>query len=335
MNKKQPKNLTNLGLDLGYGNIKLFGRAGSIVLPSHVAASQGHVLSHLGGLAADDRPLAITVDDQPYYVGSGAHRWGRPIENLDYERLTGSPEIRALLYGSLTQYMASAEITSSLCLYVGLPLEPLSAAEADVQATVAAIRKWLLGVHIWQSPAGDHRVNIERVEVTSQPAGAYFDYILDDNGRPHPARAGQLQNEIGVVSIGFNTVERMVIQSGRPVQKFTAGSTAGVRRLLERINEQSDNLYSLGELDDLLRAGGLDTRHAIDDWARQVGGELERSWGTSWRRFAHVVLVGGGAVLLNGRLLPKFAGRASVPDQPVMAIARGLYKLSLAQGQRV
>jgi hypothetical protein len=323
----------NLGLDLGYGALKLYGRAGGVQLPSQIAAAQNHAVANLAGLDAEERPLLVEVNNQPYYVGMNAHSWGRPIENLDYDRLTGSPEIYALLYGALTHYLALEALPESAAItfYVGLPLEPLSGGEAEVKETLVAVRKWLTGVHVWKANGVRYRFQVERVEVTSQPAGAYFDYILDDAGRPHPQRAANLKNEVGVISIGFNTVERMVILGGKPVQKFTAGSTAGVRRLLERINEQDGGHYSLGELDTMLRNDELITRNAIDEWARQVGGELERTWGTSWKRFAHVVVVGGGALLLNGRLLPKFAGKAAIPDDPVLAISRGLYKLAQAQ----
>lgn len=326
----------NFGLDLGYGAIKLFGHAGGLELHSYVATAGAQAVAALTGLEADERPLQITVSGQPYYVGANAHAWGRAIENLDYDRLTGSPEIYALMYGAFTHYAAREPIpeTASVAVYVGLPLEPLSGDEARVQATVTAVRKWLRGVHVWHANGVLHRLNIERVEVTSQPAGAYFDFILDDNGRPHPHRAGYLQQEVGIISVGFNTIERMVIRGGKPVQKFTAGSTEGVRRLLERINQAADGLYSLGELDALLRAGGLETRGVMDEWARQVGGEIEKSWGATWRRFAHTILVGGGTVILNGRLLPRFEGKASVPDDPVLAIARGLYKLALFKETR-
>jgi hypothetical protein len=329
------------GLDLGYGALKLYGRAGGIQLPSHVAAAQGHALTDLAGLEGTDRPLHIDTGGQAYFVGAGAHAWGQPIESLDYDRLTGSPEIVALLYGAFSLYMEQAAVSAlkPITLYVGLPLEPLSVDPAAVQETLEAVRKWLCGVHVWAADGINHKINVGRVEITSQPAAAYFDYILTGDGRPHPGRASQLKSEVGVISIGFNTLEIMVVQNGRPVQRFTGGSTTGVRRFLERLNDQLGGHYSLGELDTLLRQGQLNSllsadslqSRATDEWLRQITGQVEKRWGTAWRRFAHTVIVGGGAILLNGRLLHKFGGRASVPDEPVLAISRGLYKLALAQ----
>lgn len=46
-----------------------------------------------------------------------------------------------------------------------------------------------------------------------------------------------------------------------------------------------------------------------------------------------IVIVGGGAVLLKDSRPYKFNGKAFVPDRPVLAVARGLYKLLLNQGR--
>lgn len=324
------------GLDLGYGAIKLFGRGGGVEMPSHIATGGSQVAANLADIEATERPYLISITPhQPYYVGLNAHAWGRPIENLDYDRLVGSVEIQAMVYGAMTTYMQTCEAipeTAEITLYVGLPLEPLSGNKSDVDAVVSAVKKWLIGVHHWRADSAAYQLNVKEVHVATQPMGAYFDYILTDDGRPHPQHAAHLGKEVGVVSVGFNTVERQVFQSGAFIPKYTAGSQDGVRRLLERVNGRYGGLYSLGELDTALRLNNLDIHQDVEDWARQVLGKVEQSWGRDWQRFAHIILVGGGAVLLNGRLSAKFVGKSAVPDDPVIAIARGLYKLAVAKG---
>ena len=61
---------------------------------------------------------------------------------------------------------------------------------------------------------------------------------------------------------------------------------------------------------------------------------IEKQWGKAWKRFAIVLIMGGGAVLLENSLPYRFNGRAYVPDEPVQAIARGLYRLTLLQQAR-
>ena len=49
-------------------------------------------------------------------------------------------------------------------------------------------------------------MTVEQVLVTSQATAALYDYVLDDDGRFLPNRASHLNEEIGVVSVGFNTL---------------------------------------------------------------------------------------------------------------------------------
>ncbi len=327
-----------IGLDLGMGACKLYGPHGGVQMPSHVAVADGRVVGRLVGMKSAAPPLKIGVGGHSFYVGQDAHDWGRPVESLDYERLSGAPEMRAIVYAALMAYMSKYKlliIDEPLTVWVGMPLEPLTGDAATVRATVGKVRDWLRGRHEWiwtddnvsELPMA---VEVADVRVTSQPTGALFDYLLDDSGQFVPERKGHLKAEVGVVSVGFNTVELLAIQDLTPVNRFVAGTTAGVRRLLEMLN--GDGYYSLGEMDGRLRSGALDVKSALPIWGREVSGAIEKTWGRAWRRFGAVITVGGGALLLNGEL--NFAGKQYMPDDPVMSIARGLYKMSKMQEGR-
>jgi hypothetical protein len=116
------------------------------------------------------------------------------------------------------------------------------------------------------------------------------------------------------------------------VSRFTAGDTLGVRRLLEVCRGTAD--YSLAELDMLLRRGSLDLDGATQVWGSEVVGFIERHWGSTFRRFQAVVAVGGGVVLLREALLRRFRDRMHIPDDPIIATARGLYKYARMMARR-
>lgn len=324
--------MNSFGIDLGMGACKVWGEQGGLQLPSHVATVSGRVVTRLAGMRQSKPPMKVTVDGRDYYVGLGAHEWGRPVESLDYERLTGAPEMLAIFYGAMTQYMQTYEsVDEPVTLYVGMPLEPLSNPET-AKKTVQDVRQWMKGNHAWIVDDEPYLLTVEDVKITSQPTGALFDYLLDDTGKFINGRKGHLKKEMGIISVGFNTVELLVIQDLAPVQRFTAGSTSGVRRLLELVN--GEGLYSLGELDGQLRNRQLDIKDTVPIWAREVNGQIERTWGNAWRRFAKVVTVGGGAVILNGQLTTRFAGKVHLPDEPVLSIARGLFKMAQMQERK-
>jgi len=315
-----------LGEDLGMGANKLFGAAGSLQVLSQVATSSGPRLGNAVGLRQRARPLEIKTEHGAFYIGDGAHDYGRPVENLDFDRLTGAPEMRALLYGSLTRYQQQyGPITLPIVMMAGLPLQMMSGDLAKEYAN--QVRNWLKGMHTWKADGQEQRIEIAEVRLAPQPVGALFDYILDEKGNFIQERASLLRQEVGILSVGFNTLELLVVRDRAPVDRFTAGQTVGVRRLLELLNSQG--AYSLGELDSALRAGRLDISAVLPVWAREVNGEIEKRWGAAVKRFSRVLVVGGGALILKEALTRQFAGKAIVLDDPVLSIARGLYKLLL------
>lgn len=81
---------------------------------------------------------------------------------------------------------------------------------------------------------------------------------------------------MGIISSGFNTLELLTVNDRTVVQAMTAGRTLGVHRLLELLN--GDNLHTLGELDTKLRSSKLEIRQAIPVWAREVTGQIEKTW---------------------------------------------------------
>ena len=93
-------------------------------------------------------------------------------------------------------------------------------------------------------------------------------------------------------------------------------------------------MYSLAELDAQLRDRRLDISSALPVWQSEVIGFVEKQWGSSPVRFGAVVVVGGGAILLREGLLRRYKDKAHVPDDPVIATARGLYKYMLMYARR-
>lgn len=324
-------NLTPLGIDAGNGAFKLYGAPGGLEFVSQAATNGTQKVLSTLGLRKSKAPLAIHNESGSFYVGAGAHDFGRPVESLDVDRFNGTPEMKALLHGALTRYQQQyGNFSAPLAVVAGLPNEVLTGEQAE--QNVENVKRWLRGMHTWTADGEPFSVEIAEVKAASQVTGGLFDYLLNAEGQFIPERKGAFNSEVGVITIGFGTVELMVVRNREIVQRFTSGAASGVRRLLEIVNGQ--RLYSLGEMDMQLRSGQLNLSSALPIWEREVTGVIEKQWGTAWKRFAAVLIMGGGAILLKDSLPHRFNGRAYLPDEPVQAIARGLYRLTLLQQAR-
>jgi hypothetical protein len=321
-----------LAVDAGYGNTRIYGAKGGVTLPSLVATNGAKTVSKW---AADDlkramhaaKPTLIQTESGDYYIGPGGHEAGQPVENLDLDRMTG-PEMKALLYGALSAYGAPRATR----LIVALPIAMAFGEDGD--RAKDQVKAMLQGDHAWWIAGADgekdkqHSITIPEVVVTSQPAGAMFDYLLTAKGEmPPDKKLIRRAKAFGILSLGFNTIEMMVVEEGRLIEKNVAGETKGVRYLLELLNERQ--AYSLGELDAKLRAGRLDATPALARWQREVMGQIEKHWSRAIPRLAEVFVVGGGTFLIRDALLAKFKDKLVIPDDPILSIARGCYKYTL------
>ncbi|MEM8863239.1 MAG: hypothetical protein AAGD96_33430, partial [Chloroflexota bacterium] len=167
--------VTNIGLDLGFGNFKMVGEGGSVIVPSHIAIETGKEY-RVDGLNSGKRPLSIEVDGVKYFAGERAHEWGTAIENVDSDRLLGSPEAQVLMYAAFAKYMKLSDVTTMIgvVVAVGLPLELSKAEEARKNAS--KVKGWIVGDHSWLADGIEYTLSIRQVFVTSQASGVIQDY---------------------------------------------------------------------------------------------------------------------------------------------------------------
>jgi len=319
------------GWDVGYGKSCLYGSDGGNAVVSHVSEAKAQQID-FKAIGADSKIRAqlITNGIGRYWVGLGASELGSVSTRTDYDRIAGSPEVRALLYASLGKFTLSWQ--DRVHLVVGVPLGFVTG--DNVAERIASLKGWLTRdkeqakAHQWQDGRKDHVANIGRVSVLSQAQAAYLDYVLNDDGTEND---NAVAGEVGVISIGHNTVEMVAIADGEVVKRFACAENAGVRKMLTTINNSLGGGYEIAELDVKLREGKLDYAKAAESWSSNLEGVIERGWGMAHARFAKVVAVGGGVRFALPMLKRVFGNRLVQSDDAIQSVARGLYKFGVSQ----
>ena len=315
-----------LTLDLGTACIKVYGLMGGMVMPSTVASFSAAIINRNHrerSCKLTYPPMLIESDRGAYYVGKAAHDWGLPVQDVDWDWMTGSAELMSLFYGALTRYQAKGDVA----LRVALPVAALK--EPRTRRQVTAL---LVGSHRWYWDGCERCVTVRSVYTTSRPLAAMLDYYLTDQGTLAFHRLLPPGGDIGIADVGADTVELTVMRGNSPTQSFAACKELGLRRLMELANHDGD--HSLTDLGAQLRAGGLDLVQALPVWQNELLGYIESQWGRSEGRFKAVVVVGGGAELLREPLVRKFGIKTFIRHYPIIASARGMYKNALMRGRR-
>ncbi len=326
-----------MSYDMGLGAAKLSGRKGDIHLPAHVALYDGNKVTaddvRLEAEASHSRPLLIALkpDGQSaFWVGKGAMDWGDGQDARDVERLTDVPEARAAFYAALTRYIhRHGPFEAPLKLVAGVPFDAVSGDQGE--ANKRAIEGWLTGEHRWYvgRQRKPYAVTVAQARATRQGKGALYSYALDSDGRLIAARVPEAKGEIGVISIGFRTVELEIFRNYAPVPNRAGNAAIGVHRLAELAKRQERRHYKLGELDEMLRAGTLDVTEAKAAWHNDLRSLIENVWDDVWPRLPKIIVVGGGVYQTQEWLMRTFGHRCYVPSEPVLAIAQGLRRIGL------
>ena len=324
-----------LGCDPGYGGLKLYGEGGGRLTLAHVVEAR-ETTYDFGAIGMSDtfgKSAARKIGNGigSYWVGAGATQYGRSPTRLDFDRLSGSTEIKALLYAGLSGCKLKWNDQIHLC--VGVPLGFVAGDQAKTR--VAELRGWLTRsgetdpVHRWTDNDEIKSARITHVSILAQAHAAYLDYTLNMDGEENE---NALSETVGVISLGSNTVEMIALDSGELMPKYFHSESKGVVRMLEAINREQRTKRELAEIDLDLRSGKIErdiVARAGASWSNEISGVVASAWGNA--QFAKVLVVGGGVRFAIPKLKQIFGTRLVLSAEPILSISRGLYKFGQTQ----
>lgn len=337
-----------IGYDPGFGNSKAAsvenGEINTIHLPSVVGVGNtdnGLLETSIGNKSRRVLPDETSFDGVTYLVGQDVARYAEPVQRMDFQRLSDGPELRALFYTTM-HHLLGGGTNRDVRVMVGLPVEIMQDRQLAI-ATRRALRKWMVTDHEYTVNGKKNLLSVTRVEVMPQPAGSYFSWGMDSSGKWIKG-VSKLKDTIAICDIGFNTADLFVLESGKIMNRYTAGEKTGIRRAAEQIisivrQERGINL-SLHEADAYLHqsnpelstyCGIMDLGPIVNQARRSVAAKIlqltERQWGDA-KSFRHVLFTGGGSQLLASELKEAYPHGYVLPNA-VVANAEGLAKYGL------
>jgi len=235
--KKQQSNIQStgvvtLGLDIGYGVVKVVTNEGAFAFPS--------VMGHAREIKFQQDEIAkrhpgdqITDDDGAWFVGDLALAQLPPGELL---RLRGRTANEKTMGNSFRQRLAKVAIGKLVSGVWGRDVVHLRIATGlpvDHMRDAGELKEALLGQHLIQTDSCEVIANVTEVIVMPQPYGSAYSQILTHAGE---INVYHTYMRTGIVDVGTYTVDIALDDDGEFVDAESGSVESGVYTAQERIS---------------------------------------------------------------------------------------------------
>ena len=326
----QPSNPVFVGVDDGHHTIKIATENGRLFrIPSRV--TQGRKLIVID----QESPNSFfQTDDGLDYTVS---------ENLETYIDTKTPDYptsnanRVLVHAALRRAGFGGQ---EIHIATGLPVSYYYIGDMVNSRLINAKRNSLMKT---VTSSGKPLAKILSNRVTTEAIAAYFDQLMDLNGRCSEDFQVLTQAAAGVIDIGGRTTDCAVIfPGGQEVDVSRSGSSnVGMLQLEERVRNFLHMQCDLDTVSPILvsqaiEAGKVvvaneefDLRAQIHDYKRNLWAEICNAILSrigNARDLTRLYIVGGGSLVLKDFILERFP-HATFPENPAFANARGMLKI--------
>ena len=337
-----------IGVDLGFGFTKATDGNRSVIFKSVIGEATSQQFSgSLLRLGETAEPASTTesgvgehihleLEAGEYFFGELAERQSNVRSfTLDQGRFIQD----AALPFALAAIHALGVTRGPVKLVVGLPI-------SDFAERHEELGRILVGTHPVTSVDPDNarhkgEIEVQDVKVIPEPFGAVYNMILSDRGEISDEPLAE--EKVGVVDIGFHTVDFTVSDRTSFLERASRSTEAGIARAFSvisaKLREKSDVNLAIYRLYDAVRSGririrgnaydlGKLTEHVFNQLASEIATQANELWADEWD-MDRIVISGGGGSVLSPYLTPLLQGKVetfSPEGDPRLGNAEGFAK---------
>jgi len=291
-----------IGVDIGYGNVKVVSANGSGVLDGKVFKSVVGVDCETGAIAEGfhSEVAKVDVDGTKYLIGDSALKHSPRLLNVRDRGWIKTPSYKALLKHALSMAIQGKDVSGDNHIVTGLPVNYLRTDKENLEKVFIEVLK-SLGVKA-------------TVGVIYQPMGTFFSAVLNENGGVEDK--AMLNGRVGVFDIGFYTADLITIDRREVVETMSLSVESGISTALDAISKDIESLEEYGYLkttphaiENAVKRGKIKVfgEHKsitaiADRRLQELVAEMAAKAQTVWNNGADldsVILTGGGALMLS------------------------------------
>ena len=326
----------HIGIDIGYGYVKVSDGQQEVIYPSTVGVgTELKFNSLLMNLKKPVDNLVITVDNKKYFAGDLAIRQSQIVSRSMGRNRVEDSSAKVLLLAGLSLFMEGNE--QQFNVVTGLPVDYYRLYKDDWAELMQGTHAVRFGTSDAEKPM---LITIDKIQMIPQPFGTLYDRRLDGEGR-------LVQNElaglkVGIVDVGYKTSDFALADDLEFVGKKSVSTETAMSTAYSMIAQKIQEKYKTGkenyELDQVIESGVIRVAgvpHDISEYKKEAFSTLADLLATEvnsvWdkREIDIIMLTGGGGKAIAEYFLPKYP-QACLVNSPQYANVRGYLKLANA-----
>lgn len=313
----------NIGVDLGYGFVKVTDGKKDKIFPSVVG--QARTLRYVTDETSEQsfiKNMDVIVDDREYFVGDLANRQSDVVLFSLNENRMDENISNVLLVTSLA--LLAEGRSTNFNIVTGLPVGFFTETKQTITQRFKGRHNIILRKN--QQNEQEQTINVNEVKVLPQPFGALFDLILDYNGTL--VDEAMASSKVGIIDIGFRTTDYIVVDNLENIDRLGGSSNTAVSTayfmIADMLKEEFKITKPIYQLDEIVRSGEIRIsgktynleeikKHAFSVVAEKLVTEINSVWTNKWE-LDMVFISGGGGMALAEHLLPHFENSMVVKE---------------------
>jgi len=315
-----------IGVDIGYGFLKVFSEDKTVVIPSVIGNSVELTFEFRKG--SDLKHIEVEYDGTKYFVGEMAILQStHPYRSLSVDRTNDIVTAVMLLTGLA---LVSEEKEASFTVVTGLPVKDFTLFKQTYINTFS-------GKHTITVNGEKKTLHIKKVVVVPQPYGTFCDGLLKEDGEVDSNFA---KNHVGIIDIGYKTSDIIQFDDLNYLERFSSTSANGISSIYKDVSNYLSTKHSIYKEDYQLeecvqdgylkiRNGRIDLSEVIGEakrsLAKKISTEVKSLWG-NLPEVEVVIVTGGGGSLLHLELMELLGDDVVLSPEPQIANVRGYWR---------
>lgn len=336
--KKSSNEVFNVGLDIGYGNIKLVADGHTVKFPS-VAGHVRDVRFGAESIARDFPNQQIEHDGYDWWVGDAALVHLSAAEQRRLRGRTTNSDEQGMQFRVLMMKAALAKLFPDVTngdaihfhLVTGLPVNHMSQA--------SDLKKVLIGQHPIHTDKTNFVANVIDAAVMPEPRGTMYAFTLNEDG--------SLNNKYTAdTTVVFNggavTNDVQYDKNGKFIDTYSASNRTGHHLALERLQIMMEKRYGetpdLNVLETILRNKAIKIQGKLTHFDNEVDESLEPVRTGALQLLTDTIntaltvdriIVSGGFALSSYEAVQSNYPQSIKSDNPLFDTAQGYFNYSM------